>query len=218
MPERQLLLKGEGPVRIGSRALEILLALVERPGELLTKGELMARAWPDVVVDEGNLRTQVALLRRALNDGEDGSRYIIAVPGRGYRFVAPVEGSAPHVIVPAPTLATHRLGQPLLRPGSRVIGRERVVADVAKRLERHRLLTIVGPGGIGKTTVAIAIADEETPAHGDGTFFIDLSAVSNSITLSSVVAGTLGLAVNSDDPIAELVEFLADRQVLIVLG
>ncbi|MFC7478717.1 transcriptional regulator, partial [Dankookia sp. GCM10030260] len=168
MPERQLLLKGEGPVRVGSRALEILLALVERPGELLTKGELMARVWPDVVVDEGNLRTQVALLRRALNDGEDGSRYIIAVPGRGYRFVAPVEGVAPQVMVPAPTLATHRLTQPLLRPGSRVIGRERVIADVAKRLERHRFLTIVGPGGIGKTTVWGAARFDETAGCGRG--------------------------------------------------
>lgn len=216
MPERQLLLDGEGPVRIGSRALEILLALVERPGELLTKSELMARVWPDVVVDEGNLRTQVALLRRALNDGQEGARYVVAVPGRGYRFVAPVGGSPPQVTVPTVTSATQRPSQPLLRP-ARVIGRERVVAEVAKRLERHRLLTIVGPGGIGKTTVALAIADRAMPAYADGAFFIDLAAVSNSITLSSVVASTLGLAVNSDDPIAELLEFLAARQVLIVL-
>ena len=106
-PERQLLLEGERAIRIGGRALEILVALVERPGELLTKDELVARAWPTVVVDEGNLRAQIALLRRALNDGRAGARYVIAVPGRGYRFVAPVVQSRLAAALPtvAPVVA-----------------------------------------------------------------------------------------------------------------
>lgn len=216
-PDRQLLLDGDNPVRIGSRALDILIALVERPGELITKNQLMARVWPGVVVDEGNLRTQMALLRRTLNDGQEGARYVIAVPGRGYRFVAPVLHAPPPTMAPAISPVLQDRSRALPRPESRVIGRDGVVSDIAKRLEQRRLLTIVGPGGIGKTTVALTIANQAAAAYVDGVFFVDLAAVSNSITLSSVVAAALGLAVNTDDPIAELVEFLEARHVLLVL-
>jgi len=90
LPDQRLLLEGDRPLRLGSRALEILVALVERAGDLVSKGELMARVWPDTFVEEANLRVQVAALRRALRDGENGNRYITTVAGRGYWFVAPV--------------------------------------------------------------------------------------------------------------------------------
>jgi FixJ family two-component response regulator/DNA-binding winged helix-turn-helix (wHTH) protein len=90
LPTQGLLLQASRQVHLGSRALEILLALVERPGELISKAELMARAWPDTIVEECNLRVQVAGLRRALGDGHGGNRYLATIPGRGYRFVAPV--------------------------------------------------------------------------------------------------------------------------------
>ena len=89
-PAAHLLLKADTPVHIGVRALDLLIVLVERAGEVVTKDELFARVWPGLVVDEGNLRTQVALVRKALRDGQDGARYLMTVPGRGYRFVAPV--------------------------------------------------------------------------------------------------------------------------------
>jgi DNA-binding winged helix-turn-helix (wHTH) protein len=89
-PRQGLLLEGEKPVRLGSRALDILIALVERPGELVSKKELMTRVWPDTVVEEGNLKVHVSALRRALADGQAGHRYLATIPGRGYRFVAPV--------------------------------------------------------------------------------------------------------------------------------
>ena len=95
LPAQQLLLEGEEPVRLGSRALEILAALVERAGELVSKRELMARAWPNIVVEEGNLKVHVAALRRALDKGRSGGRYIATVSGRGYRFVAPVKPCGP---------------------------------------------------------------------------------------------------------------------------
>ena len=87
---QRLLLEGDRPVRLGSRALDILIALVERPGQLVTKHELIALVWPDTVVEEGNLKVHVAGLRRVLGDGRAGTRYLINVPGRGYHFVAPV--------------------------------------------------------------------------------------------------------------------------------
>lgn len=91
LPAQFLLLKGDKAVSLGSRALEILIALLERPGELVTKQELMARVWPNIFVEPANLTVHISALRRALRDGHDGNRFIINIPGRGYRFVAPVE-------------------------------------------------------------------------------------------------------------------------------
>jgi len=95
LPAQQLLLESENPIRLGSRALEILIALVERAGELVTKGELMARVWPNSMVEEDNLKVHISTLRRILGDGQSGRRYLVTVPGRGYCFVAPVEFSTP---------------------------------------------------------------------------------------------------------------------------
>jgi DNA-binding winged helix-turn-helix (wHTH) protein len=90
LPTQRLLLEADKPIRVGSRALDILIALVERAGEVLGKDELMACAWPNTFVEEGNLKVQVAALRRILGDGRLGQRYVVNVPGRGYVFVAPV--------------------------------------------------------------------------------------------------------------------------------
>jgi predicted ATPase/DNA-binding winged helix-turn-helix (wHTH) protein len=206
---RQLLLQGDKPVRIGGRALDILILLVERAGSTVSKDELFARVWPNVTVEEGNLTTQIALLRKVLNDGRDGARYVISVPGRGYRFVAPVSRSTPSPVTsPGPRLPS---------PASRVIGREDVVLAVANRLDRRRFVTIVGPGGIGKTTIAVVIANETAASYEHGVYFIDLAPVSTSVAISSVVASALGLAVVSDDPTSELIAFLNARRLLIVL-
>ena len=93
IPVQRLLLEGEKPLRLGSRALEILIALVERHGELVTKEELMARVWPNVFVESSNLTVHIAALRRVLGDGLNGNRYLVNIPGRGYRFVAPVSAA-----------------------------------------------------------------------------------------------------------------------------
>jgi DNA-binding winged helix-turn-helix (wHTH) protein len=88
LPTLFLLLEGDKPVPLGSRALEILIVLLERRGELVSKQELMARVWPNVFVEPANLTVHVSALRRVLRDGRDGNRFIINIPGRGYRFVA----------------------------------------------------------------------------------------------------------------------------------
>jgi DNA-binding winged helix-turn-helix (wHTH) protein len=91
LPTQFLLLEGDKPVPLGSRALEILTVLLERPGELVSKQELMARVWPHIFVEPANLTVQISALRRMLRDGQDGNRFIINIPGRGYSFVASVE-------------------------------------------------------------------------------------------------------------------------------
>jgi DNA-binding winged helix-turn-helix (wHTH) protein len=94
LPTQFLLLDGDKPVSLGSRALEILTVLLERPGELISKQELMARVWPDVFVEPANLTVHISALRRMLRDGRDGNRFIINIPGRGYSFVASVAVAA----------------------------------------------------------------------------------------------------------------------------
>ena len=93
LPAQFLLLENERPVPLGSRALEILIVLLERPCELVSKQELMARVWPNIFVEPANLTVHVSALRRTLRDGCDGNRFIINMPGRGYRFVAPIQVS-----------------------------------------------------------------------------------------------------------------------------
>lgn len=133
LPERQLLLHGDAPVRIGGRALDILTALVERPGELLSKTDLMARAWPNTTVDESNLKVNMASLRRALEDDADAVRYIATVTGRGYRFVAPVEACAAPGTGRAEAVRGARDSSPLSR--SIAIARDRSAGSVHSGFE-----------------------------------------------------------------------------------
>lgn len=104
LPTQFLLLERDEPVSLGSRALEILIVLLERPGALISKRELMARVWPDTFVEPANLTVHISALRRVLRDGRDGNRFIINIPGRGYRFVAPV-GVAQHQKAPLAALS-----------------------------------------------------------------------------------------------------------------
>src|SRR6266849_11152530 len=90
LAEERLLLEGDKPVRLGSRAFDILVFLIERAGEVVGKEELIARVWPQIFVEESNLKIQVSALRRALGDGQGGYRYVVTIPGRGYNFIAPV--------------------------------------------------------------------------------------------------------------------------------
>ena len=96
LPTQFLLREGDKPVPLGSRALEILIALLERRGELVSKQDLMARVWPNVFVEPANLTVHMSALRRAIRDGQNGNRFIVNVPGRGYCFVAAVELSEQH--------------------------------------------------------------------------------------------------------------------------
>src|SRR5580693_4213469 len=102
----RLLKKADEPIPLGGRALDILIALAERPGEVVTHKELISTAWPDVTVEEANLRFQMAAIRKALGDGRDGARYISNIAGRGYCFVAPVTRSSAGQTVPISRITT----------------------------------------------------------------------------------------------------------------
>jgi DNA-binding winged helix-turn-helix (wHTH) protein len=128
--DQRLLLKDEEPVRLGGRAHEILAALLERPGVVVTKEELFARVWPKQFVEEGNLKFHVAALRKALGDGQDGNRFIANVPGRGYCFVGRIESSEPELPEPAARIPS---AQPRQAPAplARIVGRSDTIVTLA---------------------------------------------------------------------------------------
>src|SRR5262245_10078670 len=215
-PARQQLLEGDRPVRLGSRALGILIVLLERHGELISAKDLIARVWPDTFVEEGNLRVHIAALRRALGDGQAGKRYVANVPGRGYRFVAPVsisQRSGPALPRTPAASPAHNLPSPLMR----IVGRDKVVSALVAHFASARLITIVGPGGIGKTTVALAVANELAASFEHKVRFIDLAPLTNPLIVPSALASVLDVAVRSDSPLPMLTAHLRDKEMLLVL-
>jgi predicted ATPase/DNA-binding winged helix-turn-helix (wHTH) protein len=215
-PARHILFEGETLVAIGHRALDILIALVERPGELVPKQDLMARVWPNTFVEDSNLRVNIALLRRALRDGRDGRRYITTDQGRGYRFVATLGEVQAVPIAEGPTPRPQQINT-LPTTLHRVIGREQVVAALSTQLPQRRFITLVGPGGIGKTTVAVEVARMLAANYPDGILFFDLAPLGEATLLASALATQLGLSIAADDRLPGVLLHLKDRRMLLVL-
>jgi predicted ATPase/DNA-binding winged helix-turn-helix (wHTH) protein len=215
IPAQRLLLEDGKPVRLSSRALDILIALVESAGETIPKERLIARTWPDTVVGEGALRVHVAALRKALGDGRAGLRYVANVPGRGYSFVAPMalEQRRPATAQPDGTAVGGGLPTPL----TRIIGRDDIIAALIARLTERRFLTIIGPGGIGKTTVAVAVAEALRPSVRDGIWFVELGSLADPNLVPSALSAALGIAQSTVDPVSGLKARLRDKHALIVL-
>jgi predicted ATPase/DNA-binding winged helix-turn-helix (wHTH) protein len=206
--------KANQVIPLGGRAYEILIALLENAGEVVGKAELIAKAWPDVTVEEGSLRVHLSSLRKALGDGQFGNKYIANVQGQGYRFIAPVtrlladrDGSS----------ASARLSN--LPPAlGRMVGRDNVVREIQGRLQtEQRLITILGAGGIGKTTVALAVGHAALTDFSGAAFFVDLSGVSDKEHVIGVVASALGVDPRFVDRKDALLDFLRPRRALIIL-
>jgi predicted ATPase/DNA-binding winged helix-turn-helix (wHTH) protein len=198
-------------VRLGSRAIELLTALVERGGEVVANNELIARVWPTTTVEEHNLRVQIAGLRKALADGHGDERFIATSPGRGYRFVAPVlAGALAQSHEDAAAEVRGNLPASLIQ----LFGRTEVLDDLRRGLSNQRLVTIVGPGGVGKTSVAVATAHEVAV---DGAWFVDLAPVSDPVLARTALLETFGLAASPDNLPAALAHRLEGQSALMVL-
>src|SRR5579859_5961645 len=214
-PTQRLLLHQNVPVVLGSRAMAILLCLLERRGDVVSPAELLASVWRGINVEPAALRVQISVLRKALADADPGARYVSTVAGRGYCFVAPVlreANSAPAGRTPD----THdrRALPPALR---RMIGREAVVDALERMIATKRFVTLVGPGGIGKTTVALALAHRMSRAFDGDVAFVDLAIQKGDNSVAGAVATALQLTRRGGDPVADIASQLRSRRLLLIL-
>ena len=207
----RVLLDEGSPVRLGSRAFEILLALVERAGQVVSKQELIARAWPGLFVEQSNLRVHVAALRKVLRDPNASPRYIRGVSGFGYSFIAPVTNKGRS----APTVSAVSLALPTSLTD--VIGRTEAVDAITKQVKARRSVTIIGPGGIGKSTVALAAAEHLAAHYARRVHLVDLSVIDDPKLTTTALATAIGVSVSATDPIKSIIGFFQDLRVLLVL-
>ena len=220
-PSRRRLMRDHQEVLLGTRAFDILQALVGSAGRSLTNKELIQFAWPGIHVEEANLRVHISSLRKTLGCGKDGVRYIENLVGRGYCFVAPVQwleedppaaASSGAQVSGAPGSASP---PPPLR--SRIIGREAEVADVCQLLAAGRFVSIVGPGGLGKTTVALATAHRLLGSDLAAQFFLDLSEIRDPGLVIPALARSVGVATGRQPSEALLISHLRGQRALLVL-
>jgi predicted ATPase/DNA-binding winged helix-turn-helix (wHTH) protein len=206
--------KANQVIPLGGRAFDILIALLENAGEVVPKGELIAKAWPDVTVEEGSLRVHLSALRKALGDGQFGNKYIASMQGHGYSFIAPV--TRVHVDHDKGHAST---GMSNLPPAlGRMLGRDDIVLEIQGLLQtEQRLITILGAGGIGKTTVALSVGHGALADFSGAAFFVDLSTVNDKEHLIGAIASAVGLDSQFVDPKEALLNFLRPRRVLIIL-
>jgi predicted ATPase/DNA-binding winged helix-turn-helix (wHTH) protein len=224
LAERHELLRQGVPVAIGQRALDVLLALVRRRGSLVTKDELMTEVWPGVIVEENNLAVHISVLRKILGQTEEGKSYLQTVPGRGYRFVAPVQddasragqsatGSAAVSTAPLPPAVRHNLPQLL----TGLVGRAEDLDVLKTRFASHRLVTLTGSGGVGKTRLAIESAAQLLPNYPDGAWMIDLAPIKEAQIVASVVSEVLGVGHTTGSVLDGLATAIKVRHLLLIL-
>ena len=214
IPERQLLVEGERPVNLGARGLELLHALVEHSGEVVSKDELIARIWPDTCVSENNLKVQIAALRRALGEGRRGERYVATVNGRGYRFVARVKRND----------AFHRQGNAAVAPEHnrfsdwiRVLGHDQIIDALTHELPAPRCNPFVRPGGMAQTTVALALANLLTGGYRNDVCVVELAALRDSPLVQSAIVAALAAGIPAERDAEALPSVPHRKSMLIVL-
>ena len=203
--DRHELRRGGEPIPLEKRAFAVLAHLVERRGDLVTKEALLDEVWGDRFVGESAMTTQIKSIRRALGDDAKHPRFVRTVHGKGYRFDGSVTergtGRSPQLL-PAS----------LPRPRTDVIGREQLGSAVTHAIAAHRLVTLVGLGGAGKTRLALEAADGSASEFPDGVYFVDLVPCTDRASVATTIAHQLGLA-SLDDAAAAL----RGRRVLCVL-
>ena len=217
-PERRQLLVAGQDSRIGARAFDVLLTLIERRERIVGKNELLERVWPGVVVEENNLQVQISTLRRLV-----GPQAIATIPGRGYRFVATLDGEpeagAPVAVADATPAAAAEAG--IRRPPAPppLYGRSEELSALGALLASHRLVTVVGAGGIGKSRLAQAAAHALAGRWSDGACMIELAGLSEPSLSTHAVAQALGIHVPGDEvaALAALLAALGQRRLLLVL-
>lgn len=212
--QQRVLVENGRRLRLGGRAMDILIALVERAGQVVGKRELMALAWPHSLVNESNLRIHIVALRKALGDDQGASRYIINVSGRGYIFSANVTRCDPNARPPAPEERAATFLAKGLKP---ILGRAAAVDVIVEQFATRRLISVVGPGGVGKSTIAQLVAEAGSHLGRHGVHHVELSSIDDPAHVTAALATAMGMSAATHDPMASLIAFLQDQQALIVL-
>jgi predicted ATPase/DNA-binding winged helix-turn-helix (wHTH) protein len=206
--------KANQVIPLGGRAYDILIALLENAGEVVGKAELIAKAWPDVTVEDGSLRVHLSALRKALGDGQFGNKYIASIQGQGYSFIAPVTR-----LPTGRDRSSASEGLSNLPPAlDRMVGREDVVREIQGWLQANqRLITILGAGGIGKTTVALSAGHGALADFSGAAFLVDLSTVGDNEHVIGAIASAVELDPQFADSKEALLGFLRPRRGLVIL-
>jgi DNA-binding winged helix-turn-helix (wHTH) protein len=213
LPSRRLLMKDDEPVKLGARAFDILLVLADRPGEVVSQKDLIARVWPNVFVEDVSLRVHVAALRKVFNC--DGTRYLANVPGRGYSLVAPVSRTVSGEV--SESDAVIEPTYPLPPPLARMVRRREDEHEIREKVLSQRFVTVVGPGGVGKTAFALSVAHVLVKEFLGAVCFVELSPIGLSQALGATVVSAFHLPVQSRDPLPDLIAHLGGKHILLVL-
>jgi predicted ATPase/DNA-binding winged helix-turn-helix (wHTH) protein len=209
----RLLTNGTKVVPLGARAMDILIVLVEQANTLVGRRTLIERVWPKRGAEQVSLRVHISALRKALDQNDPGRRYIANVPGRGYSFVVPVTSISSPISRDIKLPSSSRLPARLMR----MLGRKDALAALQLKLAKEKFVTIVGPGGIGKTTLAVAVAHEMSAVFDSQVHFVDLGALGDASLVAPAVATALGLSVQTNDVLPALIDRLQERPALIIL-
>jgi predicted ATPase/DNA-binding winged helix-turn-helix (wHTH) protein len=208
--ERRLVRNGE-PIALGGRAFDLLIMLLDRSGEIVSNRDLIAHAWSGISVEDSSLRANIAMLRRVLGDNDDSARYIINVARRGYSFVSQVKRTRTE-----PRSSHGEMMRAPSRRISRIVGREKEMETILALVTTKRLLTIHGAGGVGKTTVARAVAESLSGSFEDGVCILDFSLLERGGSVTKALTAALGLLDNSADPMPGIAGALREREMLLV--
>jgi predicted ATPase/DNA-binding winged helix-turn-helix (wHTH) protein len=212
-PDRRLLSRDGLPVRVGSRAMAILEVFLTHPGTPITTEALILSVWKNRHVDKGSVKVNLAALRKVLGRTEDGREHILTEPGRGYIFVTDITNPNGEVLLGESTTRLLNF-QTRLTP---IIGREEVLEKLSLQSNRGRLLTITGGPGIGKTTIAVAVAERVAKEYSNGAIFLDLASLSDPPLVSATIAAQMGVLARSTDPIDDIAAYLRHQRALIVM-
>ena len=211
-PKTLVLSRSGVPEPLGARGVAVLCALIRTPQQTVSKRAILESAWPGLVVEESNLSVQISDVRRVLAAVPGGERWVETVPRRGYRFVGPVVELRQGVAQPAP--GRSNVPQSL----TSFVGRTREIAELKRLIVKRRLLSLVGPGGIGKTRLASQLVAEIGPQFRDGVWFVDLAPLASGESVPNAIAQVLGIAQTASRPPLELVcEFVRSRRLIVLL-